>query len=92
MGLQKFLQLFIFLSVMAVEVLIDSAEPTVLLRFTRVPAPRSRFSTAIFRYSVQRLNGSNACKNNGCSISCEVPFAFFFMLDLRGLHSTDVHV
>ncbi|KAG2714883.1 hypothetical protein I3760_03G048900 [Carya illinoinensis] len=72
MGLQTFLQLCIFLALMAVGVLTNSAEPTVLLRFTRVPAPRSRFSTAIFRYSVQRLNGSNACKNNGCSISCEL--------------------
>ncbi len=74
MGLLKFLQLYACIVVMVVGVL-NSAESTVVIRFSRAPPPQSRFSTAIFSYSVERLDGSNACKNNGCSIHCEVPFS-----------------
>ncbi|XP_062173784.1 uncharacterized protein LOC133879273 [Alnus glutinosa] len=72
MGLLKFLQLCVCSAIMAVGVLLNSAEPTVLIRFSRAPPPQSRFSTAIFGYSVERLDGSNACKKNGCSIHCEL--------------------
>jgi hypothetical protein len=78
MGLLKFLQLCVCSAIMAVGVLLNSAEPTVLIRFSRAPPPQSRFSTAIFGYSVERLDGSNACKKNGCSIHCEVSFPFLY--------------
>jgi hypothetical protein len=75
MGLLKFLQLCAFSAIMVAGVLLNSAEPTALIiRFRRAPPPQSRFSTAIFQYSVERLDGSNACKKNGCSIHCKVSF------------------
>ncbi|KAG5534704.1 hypothetical protein RHGRI_022736 [Rhododendron griersonianum] len=48
------------------------AESTVLIRFDRAPPARSRFSTAVFRYSVTEQGGSSGCKNNGCSIHCKL--------------------
>ncbi|KAF9625909.1 hypothetical protein IFM89_027686 [Coptis chinensis] len=41
-------------------VLLQVAESTVIIRFDRTPLARSRFSTAIFRYSIVRLDGSSA--------------------------------
>ncbi|KAE8695611.1 Detected protein of unknown function [Hibiscus syriacus] len=38
----------------------------------KLPPPWSRLSTAIFRYSFERPNGSNACRNSSCSIYCEL--------------------
>ncbi|KAM3713300.1 hypothetical protein ACJW31_01G244600 [Castanea mollissima] len=71
MGLLKFLQLYACILAMVVAVL-NSAESTVVIRFRSAPPPQSRLPTAIFRYSVERLDGSNACKNNACSIYCEI--------------------
>nr|XP_023876931.1 uncharacterized protein LOC111989373 [Quercus suber]XP_023893180.1 uncharacterized protein LOC112005161 [Quercus suber] len=56
--------------------LLNSAESTVVIRFRSAPPPQSRLPTAIFRYSVERLDGSNACKNNACSIYCEIDGQF----------------
>ncbi|KAL9277823.1 hypothetical protein ACSQ67_024948 [Phaseolus vulgaris] len=53
-------------------VLFLSAQSTLLLYFNRVPPPRSRSPTAVFQYLVQRLDGSNACKRNTCSLSCQL--------------------
>ncbi|XP_030953566.1 uncharacterized protein LOC115976435 isoform X2 [Quercus lobata] len=75
MGLLKFLQLYACILVMVVAVL-NSAESTVVIRFRSAPPPQSRLPTAIFRYSVERLDGSNACKNNACSIYCEIDGQF----------------
>lgn len=55
-----------------VAVYLHGAESGVAIRFTRVPPLRSRFSTAVFRYVVERADGSNACYNSSCSISCKV--------------------
>nr|POE80564.1 hypothetical protein CFP56_04919 [Quercus suber] len=55
---------------------LNSAESTVVIRFRSAPPPQSRLPTAIFRYSVERLDGSNACKNNACSIYCEIDGQF----------------
>ncbi|KAF2305074.1 hypothetical protein GH714_001601 [Hevea brasiliensis] len=51
---------------------LDSAESTVIIHFHKAPPKHSRFTDAVFGYSVQRLDGTNACKKNGCSISCEL--------------------
>ncbi|XP_052190857.1 uncharacterized protein LOC127800341 isoform X2 [Diospyros lotus] len=52
--------------------LFNSAESQVLIRFDRAPPPRSRFSTAVFRYSVVTLDSSSSCESHGCSIHCEL--------------------
>lgn len=57
----------------------DMAESTVLIRFDRAPPARSRFSTAVFRYSVTEQDGSSGCKNNGCSIHCKVKDIFLLL-------------
>ncbi|KAK9271997.1 hypothetical protein L1049_002366 [Liquidambar formosana] len=67
----KLLQLYVCIAVMVVGVL-NSAESTVLIRFNQAPPSQSRLSTAVFHYTVQRPDGSNACNNNGCSIYCEL--------------------
>lgn len=88
MRLLKFLQLYACVLVMVVAVL-NSAESTVVIRFRSAPPPQSRLPTAIFRYSVERLDGSNACKNNACSIYCEVSFSFLcvnFLVELLRIH------
>ncbi|KHN40962.1 hypothetical protein glysoja_039369 [Glycine soja] len=72
--LLKFLQLYCAYCVglMVVGVLFVSAESTLLVYFKRAPSPRSRSSNAVFQYLVERLDGSNACKRNTCSFSCEL--------------------
>ncbi|KAA8548236.1 hypothetical protein F0562_004503 [Nyssa sinensis] len=65
------LQPYLCVAVMVVG-LLKSVESTVLIHFDQAPPARSRFSTAVFRYSVVGSNGSNVCKNNGCSIYCEL--------------------
>ncbi|RVW45149.1 hypothetical protein CK203_067654 [Vitis vinifera] len=71
MGLLRLLlQLHLCIAVMVVGTL-KPAESTLVIRFDQAPPARSRFSTAVFRYSVERPDGSNACRNNGCSIYCE---------------------
>lgn len=71
MGLFKFLQYAFVLVTVMVNVQ-NSAESTVLIRFDRAPPARSRYSSAVFRYSVLTLNGSNACDKNTCSVHCQV--------------------
>ncbi|XVF57778.1 hypothetical protein PTKIN_Ptkin07bG0009500 [Pterospermum kingtungense] len=51
---------------------LDFTESAVYIHFDQTPPPWSRFSTAVFRFSVQRPDGSNACRNNSCSIYCEL--------------------
>ncbi|OVA09534.1 hypothetical protein BVC80_9101g56 [Macleaya cordata] len=67
-------KLFQFMNVcLVVLLLLKSTESTVLVRFDRVPAARSRFSTAVFRYSIVGLNGTNPCKRkHGCFINCQL--------------------
>ncbi|KAM1769804.1 hypothetical protein ACFX11_044822 [Malus domestica] len=60
---------FIVLSLLYLQ---DAAESTVLVRFDRAPPARSRYSSAVFRYSVVTPDGSNACKHNVCSIFCQL--------------------
>ncbi|KAK9120096.1 hypothetical protein Scep_018189 [Stephania cephalantha] len=70
MGSLKLLQLCLCL--MAAH-LLQSAESMLLVRFDRAPPPRTRFSTAVFRYSTLRPDGSNPCeKHQECSFSCEL--------------------
>lgn len=71
--LLKYLRVLVFCFVLMMVGALNSAHSTVLLHFTRAPSVRSRFSTAVFEYSIRRPDGSNACKNNGCSLHCEVP-------------------
>lgn len=65
-------QLCACVAFMMVPVLLLSAESTLLVYFNRVPPLRSRSPNAVFQYLVQGLDGSNACKRNTCSFSCEV--------------------
>ncbi|XVE84161.1 hypothetical protein DITRI_Ditri16bG0147500 [Diplodiscus trichospermus] len=74
MGLFKFLKLSVFcVAVMVVGVLnFTDSSSAVYIHFDQTPPPEARFSTAVFRYSVKRLDGSNACRNNACSFYCEL--------------------
>ena len=63
----KFLQMSACVIVMVAVVF-----STLLLYRKHAPPAQSRFSTAVFRYSVQRLNGSNPCLRNGCLFTCVV--------------------
>ncbi|KAF8378009.1 hypothetical protein HHK36_029342 [Tetracentron sinense] len=70
MGLLKLLLLFVCL---VFGLLLHSAESMVFIHFDRAPSARSKLSTAVFRYTVLGLDGSNACKkHNGCSFNCEL--------------------
>ncbi|KAK9108488.1 hypothetical protein Syun_024499 [Stephania yunnanensis] len=61
--------------------LLQSAESMLLVRFDRAPPPRTRFSTAVFRYSTLRPDGSNPCEmHQECSFSCEVSLVSMFLL------------
>ncbi|XWS44002.1 hypothetical protein CRYUN_Cryun15aG0007900 [Craigia yunnanensis] len=71
MGLFKFLKLGFCVAVMVVGAL-NFTESVVYIHFDQTPPAWSRFSTAVFRYSVERPDGSNACRNNSCSIYCEL--------------------
>ncbi|XP_039009849.1 uncharacterized protein LOC120138461 [Hibiscus syriacus] len=71
MGVFKFLKLSFFVAVMVVGAL-NFTESAVYIHFDETPPPWSRLSTAIFRYSFERPNGSNACRNSSCSIYCEL--------------------
>ncbi|KAL6994478.1 hypothetical protein U1Q18_012582 [Sarracenia purpurea var. burkii] len=68
--LLRLLQLYLCTSVMLVGVF-NSAESTVFIRLDQAPPAKSRFSSAVFRYSVRELDGSSLCKNNDCSIHCK---------------------
>ncbi|XP_017975918.1 PREDICTED: uncharacterized protein LOC18601011 isoform X1 [Theobroma cacao] len=71
MGLFRFLKLSVCVAVMVV-VALNFADSAVYIHFDQTPPAWSRFSTASFRYSVERADGSNACRNNSCSIYCEL--------------------
>ncbi|WVZ07629.1 hypothetical protein V8G54_020975 [Vigna mungo] len=66
------LKLCACVALMMVGVFFISAESTLLVYFKRVPPPRSRSPNAVFQYLVGGLDGSNACKRNTCSFSCEL--------------------
>ncbi|OMO99474.1 hypothetical protein COLO4_13262 [Corchorus olitorius] len=51
---------------------LNFTESAVYIHFDQTPPTWSRFSSAVFRYSVERPNGSNACRNNSCSVYCEL--------------------
>ncbi|TXG54876.1 hypothetical protein EZV62_020132 [Acer yangbiense] len=72
MGLFKFLKPSVFLVIMVVGALISSAESTILVHFDRSPSARSRFSTAVFQYSIKRPDASVACQNNDCFLHCQL--------------------
>ncbi|XP_015571909.2 uncharacterized protein LOC8271447 isoform X2 [Ricinus communis] len=71
MGILVFLRLFICIAVMALGAL-HSAESILLIHIHGAPPKHSRFTNAAFRYSVQRPDGTDACNNVGCSISCKI--------------------
>ncbi|KAF5206955.1 transmembrane protein [Thalictrum thalictroides] len=51
----------------------QSVQSMVIIRFDKTPLARTNSSTAIFRYSVLRPDGSNACKKkHNCSIHCQL--------------------
>ncbi|KAJ0988854.1 hypothetical protein J5N97_007210 [Dioscorea zingiberensis] len=58
--------------VMALLAMIYCAESLVYVHFDHVPPKRSRFSTAIFRYSIINNHGQKLCKGFGCSFYCEL--------------------
>lgn len=72
MGLIWVLHLWLCVAVVVAVVGVNTAESTVLIRFDRAPPAQSRFSTAVFRYSVIQQDGSSGCKDNGCSLHCKV--------------------
>ncbi|PQP96170.1 uncharacterized protein Pyn_36207 [Prunus yedoensis var. nudiflora] len=89
MGLFKFLQYSFVLVTVLVNVQ-NSAESTVLIRFDRAPPARSRYSSAVFRYSVLTLNGSNACNKNTCSVHCQLDGQTLIHVQLRhGIQKPD---
>ncbi|OMO85370.1 hypothetical protein CCACVL1_10229 [Corchorus capsularis] len=51
---------------------LNFTESAVYIHFDQTPPTWSRFSSAVFRYSVERPDGSNACRNNSCSVYCEL--------------------
>ncbi|KAL6135917.1 hypothetical protein ACLB2K_068142 [Fragaria x ananassa] len=66
----KSLQLCMFAFIIGyIQILVES---TVLIRFDRAPPARSRYSYAIFRYSVVTLDGSDACKDRMCFVHCQL--------------------
>ncbi|KAI4348316.1 hypothetical protein L6164_009051 [Bauhinia variegata] len=69
---RKVLQLYSSVVFMVVAVLSKTAVSTLVVHFNHAPPARSRFSTAVFQYSVKRLDGSNPCKKDVCSFSCEL--------------------
>ncbi|KAL9668399.1 hypothetical protein QQ045_002780 [Rhodiola kirilowii] len=73
MGQLKFGHLCIFgiLMLMGIGEL-TSVEPAVFIHYVRTPPLRTRMSTAVFRYLVQRPDGINLCKMNDCLLHCEL--------------------
>ncbi|XP_065878870.1 uncharacterized protein [Euphorbia lathyris] len=53
-------------------VALDSTDSTLIIHFLEAPPKHSKFSDAVFRYSVRGLDGLNACKTTACSVSCEL--------------------
>ena len=71
MAMLKLPLLYLYVSVIFMHVL-NPVESTVQIRLDQAPPARSRHSYAIFRYSFEWLNGSNACQDSMCSIHCQV--------------------
>ncbi|GMN57513.1 hypothetical protein TIFTF001_026618 [Ficus carica] len=71
MAMLKLPLLYLYVSVTFMHVL-NPVESTVQIRLDQAPPARSRHSYAIFRYSFEWLNGSNACQDNMCSIHCQL--------------------
>ncbi|CAN1321654.1 hypothetical protein LINPERPRIM_LOCUS32107 [Linum perenne] len=69
MGLFKFLVLF---TAVIVAGFFNFVQPSVLIHFHETPPKFSRFSTAVFKYSIEGSDGKNSCSNNGCLIACEL--------------------
>ncbi|CAI0457628.1 unnamed protein product [Linum tenue] len=69
MGLFK---LFVLCTAVIVAGALDSAQSVVIIHFHEAPSAVSRFSTAVFKYSVEGSDGRNACSSNGCFIACEL--------------------
>ncbi|KAJ7970605.1 Transmembrane protein [Quillaja saponaria] len=72
MVMLKFIQLFTIVIVMVVGMQSYPAESTVVVQFHHGPPAQTRSSTAVFLYSIKKLDGSNACEKNGCSIACQL--------------------
>ncbi|KAM6573173.1 hypothetical protein CsatA_017253 [Cannabis sativa] len=70
----QFLLQYTYAAVILIHVLLllNSVESKVLIHFAQAPPPRSRHSYAVFRYSFETLDGSNACHNNTCSVYCQI--------------------
>lgn len=85
-GLLQLLKLVMCIAVMILCAL-DSTKSIVIVNFHQAPPEQSRISTAVFQYSTEFPDGSNACKNNSCHMSCEVTFLLkhlsFFLLNLN---------
>lgn len=79
MGFFEFLRAIFYVVIIMVGALI-SAESTVVVHFDRVPPAQSRFSYAVFKYSIKRSDASDACRNNECSLHCEVSFLFIIFI------------
>ncbi|GKV26161.1 hypothetical protein SLEP1_g35510 [Rubroshorea leprosula] len=72
MGWFMFLKPTAFTVVMMLVAALKTAEAKINIQFNQTPPAWSRSSTAVFEYSVERLDGSNACGNNSCFIYCEL--------------------
>ncbi|KAI4375389.1 hypothetical protein MLD38_013267 [Melastoma candidum] len=72
MGFLDSFLVYLFGVVMLAVAYLHLAESGVAIRFTSVPPVRSRFSTAVFRYVVERSDGRHACSNSSCSIICKL--------------------
>lgn len=74
MGSLKFPKLLLHLCVVIMTLLpvLYYVESVVYVHFDQVPPEKSRFSTAVFRYSVINHHKQRLCKGLGCSFYCEV--------------------
>uniref|UniRef100_A0A7N1A4A1 Bacterial Ig-like domain-containing protein n=1 Tax=Kalanchoe fedtschenkoi TaxID=63787 RepID=A0A7N1A4A1_KALFE len=57
---------------MGIGELMNSVEPAILVHFVETPPPRTRMSSAVFRYVIQRPDGITACSMSDCFIHCEL--------------------
>ncbi|KAM7279476.1 hypothetical protein ACFE04_006610 [Oxalis oulophora] len=69
MALFMFHKAVIFIMIV---LLLVSVESTTVINFHEFPPLMSRYSTALFRYSVEWPDGSDACSNRRCSFYCEI--------------------
>ncbi|OIW02971.1 hypothetical protein TanjilG_13608 [Lupinus angustifolius] len=68
----RFLQLCAIVALNVFGVCLIIAESTLMVNFISVPLSQSKSSNAVFRFQVERLDGSNACKRSSCSFSCQL--------------------